>query len=170
VGHGELEVLGEELLDVGAADIGGLLDLNDLEDLFGNDRQRTTQRVGVAGITHMDGPEAAAVAGSHVLVKGVDSIRSGKLAVLFVHVVGTGTGIVTDPDTEVLDLGGALLVNLRRAVLASVVDAIARIRCIRTTWRETISPALFLTFRSFFKKYQKRDLATTTLGAKSFIL
>lgn len=33
VGEGELEVLGEELLDVGAADVVGLLDLNNLEDL-----------------------------------------------------------------------------------------------------------------------------------------
>ena len=33
VGKGELEVLGEELLDVGAADILGLLDLDDLDDL-----------------------------------------------------------------------------------------------------------------------------------------
>lgn len=35
VGQRELEVLGEELLDVGAADGVGLLDLNDLEDLRG---------------------------------------------------------------------------------------------------------------------------------------
>lgn len=60
----------------------------------------------------MDRPEARTVAGSHVLVKGLDGIRSGKLAVLLVHVVGTGARIVTDPDTEVLDLGGALLVDL----------------------------------------------------------
>lgn len=33
VGEGELEVLLEELLDVGAADIGGLGDLDDLENL-----------------------------------------------------------------------------------------------------------------------------------------
>ena len=33
VGKGELEALGEELLDVGAADILGLLDLDDLDDL-----------------------------------------------------------------------------------------------------------------------------------------
>ena len=33
VGKRELEVLGEELLDVGAADVLGLLDLDDLEDL-----------------------------------------------------------------------------------------------------------------------------------------
>ncbi len=31
----ELEVLGEELLDVWASDVGGLLDFDDLEDLFG---------------------------------------------------------------------------------------------------------------------------------------
>jgi hypothetical protein len=33
VGKGELEALDEELLDVWAADIVGLLDLNNLEDL-----------------------------------------------------------------------------------------------------------------------------------------
>jgi hypothetical protein len=33
VGKGELEVLDEELLDVRTADVGGLLDLHDLEDL-----------------------------------------------------------------------------------------------------------------------------------------
>lgn len=33
VGQGELEVLGQELLDVGATDVGGLLNLDDLEDL-----------------------------------------------------------------------------------------------------------------------------------------
>jgi len=33
VGERELEVLGEELLDVGTADVRGLLDLDDLEDL-----------------------------------------------------------------------------------------------------------------------------------------
>ena len=33
VGKGELEVLGEELLDVGAADVLGLLNLDDLDDL-----------------------------------------------------------------------------------------------------------------------------------------
>jgi hypothetical protein len=33
VGQGELETLDEELLDVGAADIVGLLELNNLEDL-----------------------------------------------------------------------------------------------------------------------------------------
>ncbi len=36
----------------------------------------------------------------------------------------------------------------------------------RTTFRLTISPFDFLTFRSFIKKYQNRDFATTVLGAK----
>ena len=33
VGQRELEILGHKLLDVRAADVGGLLDLNDLENL-----------------------------------------------------------------------------------------------------------------------------------------
>lgn len=32
--QGELEALGQELLDVRATDVGGLLDLDDLEDLL----------------------------------------------------------------------------------------------------------------------------------------
>lgn len=35
-----------------------------------------------------------------------------------------------------------------------------------TTLRLTISPFAFLTFRSFIRKYQNRDLATTEFGAK----
>ena len=37
MGEGELEVLGEELLDVGAADVLGVVDLDDLEDLYCDD-------------------------------------------------------------------------------------------------------------------------------------
>lgn len=51
--------------------------------------------------------------GSHVLVEGIDGVRSGHLAVLLVHVVGAGARVVTDPDTEVLDLLRALLVDLK---------------------------------------------------------
>jgi len=92
VGKGELEVLGEELLDVGAADVLGLLNLDDLDDV--------------------DRTEAGTVAGGHVLVEGIDGLAARHLAVLLVHVVGTGARVVTDPDTEVLDLLGALLMNL----------------------------------------------------------
>lgn len=52
------------------------------------------------------------MAGSHVLVESLDGVGAGHLTVLLVHVVGTRARIVTDPDTEVLDLKWALLVDL----------------------------------------------------------
>lgn len=91
VGERELEVLGDELLDVGALDVGGLLNLNDTENV--------------------DRPETGTVASSHVRVQGLDGIGSGQLAVLLVHVVGTRSRIVSQPNTEVLDLLGVLLVD-----------------------------------------------------------
>lgn len=54
------------------------------------------------------------MSGCHILVQGLDGIRSRHLTVLLVHVVGAGAGVVSDPDTEVLDLQRALLVDLRR--------------------------------------------------------
>lgn len=62
---------------------------------------------------HGDGSGASAVAGSHVLVAGEDSIRSGKLAVLLVHVVGAGARVVANPDAEVFDLQGLFLRDLQ---------------------------------------------------------
>ena len=50
--------------------------------------------------------------GSHVLVERVDGSDSGKLPVLLVHVVGSRARVVSDPDTEVLDLERLLLVDL----------------------------------------------------------
>ena len=61
----------------------------------------------------MDGPEAGTVAGSHVLVQSLDGLSAGHLTVLLVHVVGAGARVVTQPDTEVLDLGGTLLGDLK---------------------------------------------------------
>lgn len=60
----------------------------------------------------MDGPETSTVAGSHVGVERLDSVCSGQLTVLLVHVVRAGTRVISDPDTEVLDLEGVLLVDL----------------------------------------------------------
>lgn len=57
------------------------------------------------------------MAGSHILVESIDGGNAGHLTVLFVHVVGTGARVVADPDTKVLDLLGALLVDLRRVSL-----------------------------------------------------
>jgi len=101
VRQGELEVLGQKLLDVGAADVLGLLNLNDLEDV--------------------DRPKAGTVTGCHVLVEGLDGVGAGHLTVLTVHVVSAGAGVVADPDADVLDLEGVLLVDLRLLVALSQV-------------------------------------------------
>lgn len=60
----------------------------------------------------MDLSETGTVAGGHVLVESIDSLASRHLTELLVHVVCTGARVVTDPDTEVLDLCGALLMDL----------------------------------------------------------
>jgi hypothetical protein len=62
--------------------------------------------------TYVDGPETGTVAGGHVRVQGLDSIGSGQLSVLLVHVVSARSRVVSQPDTEVLDLLGVLLVDL----------------------------------------------------------
>lgn len=111
----------------------------------------------------MDGAEAGTVAGSHVLVEGLDSVGAAHLTELLVHVVGTRARVVTDPDTEVLDLQGALLVDLKEI---STCSALRVVHFQHTTFRLTISPLPFFSLRSLAMKYQKRDLATTVLGAK----
>lgn len=63
--------------------------------------------------TYVDASEARAVAGSHVLVEGLDGIAAGHVAVLLVHVVGAGARVVADPDAKVLDLLRTLLMNLQ---------------------------------------------------------
>ena len=64
--------------------------------------------------TYVDGAETGTVAGSHVLVESLNGLGAGHLAELLVHVVGTGARVVAEPDTEVLDLEGALLVDLKQ--------------------------------------------------------
>jgi len=91
VGQGELDAGNQDLLDVRATDI-SVGNLGNTDDL--------------------DGAGAGTVAGSHVRVASLNSGVAGQLTVLLVHVVGAGAGIVTDPDTEVLDLKGLLLVDL----------------------------------------------------------
>lgn len=80
----ELEVRSKELLDVGAADIISLSDLNNAEDV--------------------DRPETGTMPGSHVLVKAFDCISTGEVAELLVHVVCSRSRVVAEPNTEVLDL------------------------------------------------------------------
>lgn len=108
MGQRELEALDKELLDVRAADVVGLLELNNLEDL----RLLGMSRCSVERCTYLDRPEAGSVTGGHILVQSIDGGNAGHLTVLLVHVVGAGARVVADPDTEVLDLLGALLGDL----------------------------------------------------------
>ena len=48
----------------------------------------------------------------HILVEAFNGIRARELTVLFVHVVCTRARVITDPDTEVLDLQWLLFVDL----------------------------------------------------------
>ena len=50
--------------------------------------------------------------GRHVLVERLDGSGSRQLPILLVHVVRTAPRVVPDPDAEVLDLEGLLLVDL----------------------------------------------------------
>lgn len=52
------------------------------------------------------------MAGSHVLIQGLNGSSPGKLPVLLIHVVGARSRVISDPDTEVLDLKGLLLEEL----------------------------------------------------------
>jgi hypothetical protein len=61
----------------------------------------------------VNGAESGTVTSSHVLVQRLNGVGSGHLTELLVHVVGAGAGVVTQPDTEGLDLQGALLVDLQ---------------------------------------------------------
>jgi len=88
--------------------------------------------------------------------------------------VRTGAGVVAEPDAEVLDFLRVLLVDLEvRAVSVAAlpvsslsVEIFGEDGCIHTLLRLMISPLAFLTFFSFARKYQKRDFATTSFGAK----
>jgi len=90
--EGEFELRCKELLDVGSANVGSLFKLDDTENV--------------------DGPEAGTMPRSHVLVHGLDSRCTRELTELLVHVVGARARVVADPDTEVLDFQGLLLVDL----------------------------------------------------------
>ena len=97
--------------------------------------------------TYVDGAEAGTVTSSHVLVESLDGVGAAHLTELLVHVVGTGARVVTDPDAEVLDLEGTLLVDLRRITLVPV-RAIDQCHSPHTTFRLTISPLAFFSLRS----------------------
>ena len=127
----------------------------------------------------MDRSEPGTMPGSHILVQSVDSGDARKFSVLLVHVVGAGAGIVSDPNAEVLDLEGLLLMDLysTHSPFSHHPNDFLHLGpnnsqahfCQRTWFNDTISPALFLTFLNFLRKYQNRDLATTSFGANSLM-
>ena len=114
MGEGELEVLGDKLLDVRPLDVLGLLELGDAENLRrGSASNGVFSGVLRMGASYVDGPEAGTVAGGHVRVQRLGGVHPRHLTVLLVHVVGAGARVVTDPDAEVLDLLGVLLLDLQ---------------------------------------------------------
>lgn len=115
-------------------------------------------------ITYLDGSETRSVSGGHVLIESLDRVGPGHFPVLLVHVVRAGPRVVPKPDSNVLDLQGALLMDLRYPLMRCAYDK-GQVPG-HTTLRLTISPLAFFTFRSFVRKYQNRDFATTSLGAK----
>ncbi len=92
------------------------------------------------------------MAGSHVLVERLDGVRTAELTELLVHVVGSGTRVITEPDTEVLDLQGLLLVDLDVRVAMTAISPYSACHLngckgmIHTTFTPMISPLAFLTF------------------------
>lgn len=50
--------------------------------------------------------------GGHILVESLDGVGAGQFTIFLVHVVGATARVVTDPDTEVLNFHGSLLVDL----------------------------------------------------------
>lgn len=60
----------------------------------------------------MNAPEASTVASGHIEVEPLDSISTAKFAEFLVHVVRSRARIITNPDTEDLDLQGLAFMNL----------------------------------------------------------
>lgn len=67
---------------------------------------------GAAYGTHVDRPEPCSMPGGHILVESLDGVGAGQFTVFLVHVVGTAARVITNPDTEVLNFQGSLLVDL----------------------------------------------------------
>lgn len=63
--------------------------------------------------TNVNRPESGTMPGSHILVHALHRSSAGELTVLLIHVVGTGTGVVSQPDTEVLHFQWLLLMDLK---------------------------------------------------------
>lgn len=74
VGKREREILGDQLLDVRALDVLGLLDLNDTENL--HSILAITLCLLLSWDSYVNRPETGTVASSHVLVEGINGLCS----------------------------------------------------------------------------------------------
>ena len=61
---------------------------------------------------YLNGVGTSTVTGSHITIALCNSSRDSQISVLTVHVVGTRTRIITKPDTKVLDLQWASVMDL----------------------------------------------------------
>ena len=119
MGERELETGLQELTDVRPLDVVLLLNLGDSQDLSRARKHQgkllfmCTLHLSSPASTHVDRSKPGSVPGSEVLVKSLDGTNSGKLSELLVHVVGSRSRVVSEPDTKVLDLEGTLLVDLK---------------------------------------------------------
>lgn len=64
------------------------------------------------GLDDLDAGATSPVTGSHLGVHLLNSGGEGGVTVFLVHIVGTRSGVVSDPETEVLDVVGVLFVDL----------------------------------------------------------
>lgn len=62
--------------------------------------------------TNLNAVGTSTVAGTHVTVALSDSSRHCQVSVLTVHVVGARAGVITQPNTKVLDLQWAAVMDL----------------------------------------------------------
>ena len=117
VGQRELETRFKELFDVWTADVVGLLDLNYAENLL-HVVKADTENLSVIKkckrlkATHVNRPEASAMPGSHILVQALDGISPGEFTILLVHIMGSRTRVISEPDAKILDFERFLFVNL----------------------------------------------------------
>lgn len=80
----------------------------------------------------MNRPEPRPMPARHILIHGLHGITPRHLAVLLIHVVRAGAGVVAEPDTEVLDFLRLLFVDLSRRV--SLLLSVGAMICIAISY------------------------------------
>jgi hypothetical protein len=146
----EFEILGDELLDIRTTNISRLLNLRNLQDLFFFPiiSRRTTNedssKKEEKKLTLIDRKRALCLAAKSAYMASIASVLDNSLYSLYMLCV---------PDLE------------------SYLNQTPKFLTFwgRFSWiwlMEITSPFAFFTLRSLARKYQKRDLAITSLGAK----